>query len=1271
MTAQFPPFFLVAPSNFSPKSVASTIAWWDAADTSTITATGNDITRLADKINTNDILFTLDGTTTKNVKTGVLTVNGLNCINTTRQVTFTNGATCPGLQTGFPGNKGTIYFVTTIDQTESSGYPWCFIVRTPSTPPGGQQFAFTGDDNYQLYFYGTMYFNTNSLQISRHGIDTHQSYLDGIPHIWKFTWDSTTGICTSSIDGGDPKSVTGFPGIGTTTTNGIELFSSGFSNVQGSSRFSAMTLHNDVIPDGSSTDQQMLAYFQNRYHTPGYTTVTTQVDQAALSGGGYNGPMSIANDGTVFMAYDGANCWRWNTLTKPPQFDNIFGQPHLPAAYQTWGQGNSANAFGYGAPEIAVAPTDSNRVYVIAGSGGSEGLLWNSVDSASHWNEVGASGYHLPYGIHNTRGTGPCMAIDPNNKDHVIISDAAGVIHETLDNGLTWTRTNPGLLPNAVTTAPATGSPLTFASVPALVSSRANYQVAASDLSADPQNPAHAGIIGFTTVSSTTPTTVTCGGFGVGTRGFSPQVNSGDTIIFGYYGCIAFDPSVTTTRSGKTVSKNVYIGWGYGATGVYQSTDGGATYNSIGGPAQVMSIACGQDGVLYICDNVGSFSNNVSSSNINNQILAISNNGSGAFRLTVDNTLNWITGRTVWIQNMTGSGALGNSSQVITVINGTQVDLQGTTFTGSPSGGTINLPFYNAWKFQSGAWTQFVTNMLALDGGWFTCDTDPNNPGAIAFGSASGSIQYSEDNGGNWYGTSGGPGHTDEVAAGNVPWLRSPFAGNHPPNFGNNTFYAIGRVKFDKSNNRRLYMSTGVGLFYANPHDFVGQTTPQINWTQQNRNQQGLIVNDIVRSPSVVDVSGNILYNPLLVAVQDKRGLVLSSPFIEPTYAIGGPGLDNGQACDYAKDRTAYQYVQAFHLWQTINFGADGFTDIGVTPRAGSFHTAMAVGAANNIVVGSDRLFGNNGGAGYTLTATTNPPTWNESLFNGQVWPSAQLGGNGYTIINDPTNINTFYAMVAGSDTSTSVFTATLANGGTGYSANDVLTLAGGNVSPAYIGRITVLTVNGSGVIQTWEISDPGKYSNGSPPSPNSPTGGTGTGAQFNITPTKGCGCYKSTDNGAHFIQQSSNTTYPAALPSTGYNSQLCGVPGQSGHLFYAGGNVFASGKPLARSVDGGVTWSTVGNTQVAWQVSAGATKPGGTYPSIYMTGIANGDSSPGVYRSDSVTTNPAVDPTWLRVCDAPGGNMDISNKIFADLNTWGSFYIAMGGVGYVYGRLV
>jgi hypothetical protein len=72
---------------------------------------------------------------------------------------------------------------------------------------------------------------------------------------------------------------------------------------------------------------------------------------------------------------------------------------------------------------------------------------------------------------------------------------------------------------------------------------------------------------------------------------------------------------------------------------------------------------------------------------------------------------------------------------------------------------------------------------------------------------------------------------------------------------------------------------------------------------------------------------------------------------------------------------------------------------------------------------------------------------------------------------------------------------AQIASGGTGYTPNDILTLSGGTSTTAATLRVTEVS---SGIITAAQVETPGSYTV-APTSPDSVTGGTGTGATFLI----------------------------------------------------------------------------------------------------------------------------------------------------------------------------
>lgn len=97
-------------------------------------------------------------------------------------------------------------------------------------------------------------------------------------------------------------------------------------------------------------------------------------------------------------------------------------------------------------------------------------------------------------------------------------------------------------------------------------------------------------------------------------------------------------------------------------------------------------------------------------------------------------------------------------------------------------------------------------------------------------------------------------------------------------------------------------------------------------------------------------------------------------------------------------------------------------------------------------------------------------------------------------LTENDTYLDHWYTGVA---TNTQVATAAIANGGTGYAVDDLLTVSGGTAVTAAI--LKVKAVDGSGVITSVSINEEGEYT-ANPTNPVSVTGGTGTGATFTLT---------------------------------------------------------------------------------------------------------------------------------------------------------------------------
>lgn len=97
--------------------------------------------------------------------------------------------------------------------------------------------------------------------------------------------------------------------------------------------------------------------------------------------------------------------------------------------------------------------------------------------------------------------------------------------------------------------------------------------------------------------------------------------------------------------------------------------------------------------------------------------------------------------------------------------------------------------------------------------------------------------------------------------------------------------------------------------------------------------------------------------------------------------------------------------------------------------------------------------------------------------------------------VTGPDNLLQAVADLASND---NVIAAAIAGGGTGYTVGDILTVSGGTVVGGYTATLEVTSV-AAGVIDGIRVDDCGAYS-AQPGNPVSVTGGTGSGATFNLT---------------------------------------------------------------------------------------------------------------------------------------------------------------------------
>ncbi|MFA6960455.1 MAG: sialidase [Opitutaceae bacterium] len=146
-------------------------------------------------------------------------------------------------------------------------------------------------------------------------------------------------------------------------------------------------------------------------------------------------------------------------------------------------------------------------------------------------------------------------------------------------------------------------------------------------------------------------------------------------------------------------------------------------------------------------------------------------------------------------------------------------------------------------------------------------------------------------------------------------------------------------------------------------------------------------------------------------------------------------------------------------------------------------------------------------------------------------------------------------------------------------------------------------------------------------------------------------GVYRSTDGGANFARVGN----PVA---NRWNLIMKAVPGHAGDLWFAEGNVGG----LWHSTDGGVTWASVAGIQQAVTVGLGKAQKEGGYPTVFVAGVAGGQT--GIFRSIDAGA------TWDKVCDYPLGIFDWIDALDGDKDEFGKVYVGFAGAGFAYGAV-
>ena len=647
--------------------------------------------------------------------------------------------------------------------------------------------------------------------------------------------------------------------------------------------------------------------------SPGAETVFTQ---GALGGGGYSCELSMSDDGLTMITR--SDTYQVNIFNPSTQlWEQIFNGKRFSG--MTWGQGGGAHA-------VAVAPGDSNRIYVCSiGLKNGLGVGNRYINSCTVFRSNDRGLTFTPTSLTTIQGdiggnrlSSPKMAVDPNNADIVYVANQTGIFWVTYNGGSNWSMVTPLLAaltsckvqtavkPQAITIVVESNA----ATAHIKAAKSAGYQIYA-------YNMTHPLAVGQDALQDAVmDATIDGPATTIRLQNWvqSPGVAVNDMIYLGAGGYVAIDkmsgtvpnPGIARGVPGAkgVASKNLYFGWGWGAAAVWQSTDGGVNFAAMkGGPCQIDKLKISNDatgGVLYLTDNGGD--------------LGFGKSGSAG------RTNAW---RYVPQMPPTGSGLAANT-----------------------------------W-----------TNLSAVSGNyWRAVVPDPTKPGHCVFVTGSDNLSDST----NW-GTSvpGAASNTTGATGPNdPPWL----AVTGDP-FGQN----FGDAVFDPLVSGKLWMCNGIGIFYT-----TNTTAKKTTWTSRTAGLDSLTTQRIVKAPAP---NGRIL---VACQDRPFFSLVNSStyPSRDHPFADGGPPniTQAGDIIFSDSDPTVVWGSAGGQIWRSTNSGdkwsliashdAKGFRS-GMGKACLASVSPTSIVAAPNPTANVPVQFGTTSDGGKTWN-------WQPSLYNGK-----------------------------------------------------------------------------------------------------------------------------------------------------------------------------------------------------------------------------------------------------------------------------------------------
>lgn len=648
-------------------------------------------------------------------------------------------------------------------------------------------------------------------------------------------------------------------------------------------------------------------------------------------------------------------------------------------------------------------------------------------------------------------------------------------------------------------------------------------------------------------------------------------------------------------------------------TSLQYSTDGGATWNTVGTGQVPASNGNGYTGAIV--------------------------NGNTAYIFSIGNGVYKTTG-----------GFAGTWTHLTSGVGPTTVQLAALD-TGTGDYYTVDTS-HNLWVWNGSTWTETLATGGSDDNDVFSVAVDPSTSGHVIAISGHGDINETFNSGGAWSGWTA-PGNITLSTTGDIPWMTSLGAG---------TVGAMGSF-FDPSIAKKVYVNTQNGFWVTTPWSGnIGGATA-LTWNSQGRGIEQLVATAILAAPNYATPFTGSWDRPAF-----HPNLTNYPTAIAP---VNNTTLSVGFSLDYdSTGGTSAVCVAADGSYVSNGINKSGCTTDGVTwtlfPNLPStvYPTNTTVGAVTNVAMTSNTnliLATSGQQPQYTTNATAGTITWNGvtcpgvaswsnfingNLFNGgygtRVIAADRVTAGSYSMYVN--GIGFFKLTGSGASCAAGAAVTSIPSGGAGFNASMQLQTVPGVASEFWIA-----------------VGQSGNPGIGQPPNlvsglAYSVDGGTTITPVTNITAALAVGF------GLHVNGQTHPAVYIVAWYRASITSQSFTIAnsGQATVTVPAGLNLAIGGSVYFDAGSGNKQWGSV----VSYNNSTGSM----TFNLVNSAGSGTLSSwtfmAYGLWQC-TVSCNASSTPAWTQIAGWPASSFDTPTAISGDPSIYNRVYVGFAGSGF------